>query len=297
MPQAKLTEMKDIFSATPKSLMDDFEGGSNLIDRMVRRSQWAFLLTGKDYIFDNPSLPVAGHGVELPSGDIWTPILAPHVSSLAPVIASVGRIEAVAHPGADPLRGTGWLVRPDLVVTNRHCVAGLRDEVASGEVKMSIDFKGEAGSAEELRFPVTAVEWFKPHAKAPNLDLAFIRIDRGSHPDVDLQVIELAEGAAVGDTILTIGYPQVPGQLYEPAFLFSVFHGVFGVKRLSPGRVVEVMPEQIFHNCTTLGGSSGAAIVDLTTGRAVAINTSENPPHNVSIPASTIRAHLEAHFP
>ncbi|WP_315816255.1 hypothetical protein [Paraflavitalea speifideaquila] len=44
------------------------------------------------------------------------------------------------------------------------------------------------------------------------------------------------------------------------------------VKRLAPGKITNVTPTRIFHNCSTLGGCSGSAVIDLNTGNAVGLH-------------------------
>lgn len=125
-------------------------------------------------------------------------ILAPALAALTTTTASVGRLELTTGDDEETLRGTGWLIRPDMVVTNRHVVAGLKERVASHEIDLRIDFLGEYGSSAELEFPVTGVEWFEPYESAPNLDLAFVRIDRTAVPELALAPLDLADETHVG---------------------------------------------------------------------------------------------------
>lgn len=56
--------------------------------------------------------------------------------------------------------------------------------------------------------------------------------------------------------------------------MYRLFEGIFDVKRLQPGQVMELLPESstLLHDCSTLGGNSGSCVVDLTTNRAVALH-------------------------
>ncbi len=294
--QAKqLLRLRDELALSPSLLNPD---NTAFYERLVQRSGWGYVLTGLEKSFDQPSypLPAQQHPLVLPE-DKWHDQLTPHLPSLTAAAASVGRLDLV-RDGASSFCGTGWLVRPDLVVTNRHIVAGLRDDLAQGLISLKIDFFGEQGNPATCAFPVTAVEWFVPHHDEPNLDLAFVRIDRAAGPAVDVKPLELApsDDLEVGDAVCTIGFPAIPGQTYDADNFRLAFGGVFGVKRLSPGRVSGITGF-VRHNCTTLGGSSGSPILDLETARVVAFNVGEDIDANLALPARVVRQHLAANFP
>src|SRR5262249_27243842 len=54
----------------------------------------------------------------------------------------------------------------------------------------------------------------------------------------------------------------------------SVFGEVYDKKRLAPGQIMSVGPEELEHDCSTLGGNSGSPVVRLGTGEVVGLHFS-----------------------
>jgi hypothetical protein len=76
-------------------------------------------------------------------------------------LQSVGRIEVKGHPAMDWI-GTGWLVAPDVVITNRHVAKEFsrqsgRSWVFEPGMKGRIDFHEEFGGGPALEFSLTEV--------------------------------------------------------------------------------------------------------------------------------------------
>jgi endonuclease G len=53
-----------------------------------------------------------------------------------------------------------------------------------------------------------------------------------------------------------------------------IYGKIYNKKRLAPGAVTSIEPKRILHNCTTLGGNSGSAVIDLDTGEALGLHCS-----------------------
>ena len=78
----------------------------------------------------------------------------------------------------------------------------------------------------------------------------------------------------VGHDIFVVGYPAFDGR--NPSDVQqNLFDGHFGVKRLQPGQLQGGMKTSSFakmvpaatHDCSTLGGNSGSAVIDLEPAR------------------------------
>ena len=54
----------------------------------------------------------------------------------------------------------------------------------------------------------------------------------------------------------------------------QIYGQMYDFKRLAPGEVTSVESGRILHNCTTLGGNSGSAVIDLASGRALGLHFS-----------------------
>ena len=69
-----------------------------------------------------------------------------------------------------------------------------------------------------------------------------------------------------------------------------IFGNVYEKKRLAPGQVTNVGPDELQHDCSTLGGNSGSPVINMKTGEAVGLHFSglflES---NFAVPAPKVR--------
>lgn len=249
-----------------------------------------------------PALLIRDGAVQLdtPEGDDWWE-LGHQGAVLAPIIAGVGRIDlAGSHVG------TGFLVAPDLVLTNRHVAEVIAKAFRkdAGEVWLMkaggavIDFVREAGSERRLPFAIRSVLAAGPDPidmrvdptrllDAALLQIAPTSLDGEAQPAPLPLLPPGAQANAEAGEILSIGYPGGPG--FEPkgptpsteeqevmAALKRIFEMRYGVKRLSPGEIMSRAGrfpdgghDWVFtHDATTLGGASGSCVVRLLEGQA-----------------------------
>jgi endonuclease G len=104
-------------------------------------------------------------------------------------------------------------------------------------------------------------------------DLAFLQMAPNAEIPPPLPVLpdDLADEA----DIAVIGYPaQDPDAVPSAEVDRRLFRGVYDVKRLSPGQVLISDPGRWYftHDATTLGGSSGSAVLDLATGAVAGVH-------------------------
>jgi endonuclease G, mitochondrial len=200
-------------------------------------------------------------------------------------IAAVGRVELHRGDGVQSL-GSAWLVRDDIAVTNRHVAAEFRETVPRGEVMVSVDFLAERDVDESRERRVVGVDLVEGH------DLAFFRLaaDTAGAPPV----IALSEApVAVGQGVCTIGYPSNRLAHYDPVEARRRFSEPFDVKRLAPGRIVQVRLDRIDHDCATLSGNSGGVLLDVASGEAVGLHYGgERGVSNYSVPVAIVREWL-----
>lgn len=187
-------------------------------------------------------------------------------SSLQPVAYSIGAIFRVETKERKTLIGTGFVVAPGLLMTNRHVV----DMLTHGSGILApdgavVDFEQEADLLPEKEpVPIRSVV-----AMHPEHDLALLQI---ADPEADRRALSFAGGAAVrGDDIAVVGYP-VNDVVRNPMFVNALFNGRFGVKRAAPGDVVSTSERSLVHDCTTLGGNSGSPILLLATGEVAGVH-------------------------
>ncbi|WTW98962.1 serine protease [Streptomycetaceae bacterium NBC_01309] len=194
-------------------------------------------------------------------------------------LPGVGRIDLRNHRLA--WVGTGWVVAPEIVVTNRHVADQIAAAHASGfafrrtaggrRVHASLDWLREYGNPEESRFRVTEVVWMEPDA---SLDVALLRISpTGEDGEAAPAPIALmTEPAAVGDWVAVTGYPSHDSRA-DLEDQQRIFDGIYNHKRLAAGRITALeRDELVHHDATTLIGNSGSALVHLASGKAAALH-------------------------
>ncbi|MER7555872.1 serine protease [Nocardioides sp. NPDC126508] len=197
-------------------------------------------------------------------------------------IPSVGRIDLANH--AMDWCGTGWMVHPEIAVTNRHVAelfaaadgSAFPFRAAEGGrfVKASIDWRREYARPGEAVVRVEEVLWIEPDG-GPDLALLRVRAsdEDGNPAPVPITLMSQADvDDSVGSWVSVIGYPaQSPYN--DLADQQRIFDGIYGVKRVAPGAVMAVTPDgRLHHDATTLGGNSGSVVMDMVTGQAVGLH-------------------------
>jgi endonuclease G len=193
-------------------------------------------------------------------------------------IPSVGRIELPDHPSL-PYGGTGFVVGDDLLMTNRHVAEIFADGLGREELSFhagrsaSVDFLREHDRSATKLFRVKRIAMIHPY-----WDMALLVTEGLS--DVPALSVSVAKPEELqGREIVVIGYPALdPRNNME--LQSRIFAGVFNVKRLQPGRLrgreqLESFGHDVSaltHDSSTLAGNSGSAVIDVETGRVVALH-------------------------
>ena len=277
---------------------EGLEGGldrARLMDKVERMSEgvWAAGDPGFEAIIERFARPVMliqdgdfkPPGDNFPDSTIVRSRLEAGRAGLKAVIPSIGRIDLRNHR-MDWI-GTGWIVGPGLVVTNRHVVQefGAADgagfafrKAPGGRVVGAMIDRYSVDTVEESVdsiFEVKEILWIEPD---DGHDVGLVRIDADDRDDtpqppaVKLMSQGELDGLAVGAWIGVIGYPA-QSSLNDLRDQQRIFDGIYDVKRLAPGTVTALRPDGIlFHDATTLGGNSGSAVIDLTSGKAAALH-------------------------
>jgi V8-like Glu-specific endopeptidase len=218
-----------------------------------------------------------------PSSHEMTGRLETARSKLNRVIASTGRIDLRNHQLE--WVGTGWMVAPRIVVTNRHVAEEFGRAAGHGfafkrsfggrRAAAYLDWRQEYLQDEESRFRVEEITWIEPD---DSVDVALLLIrdvgEEGEKPPtaVSLMTEEEIKQLPVGTWIAVIGYPGYDSR-YDARDQQRIFDGIYNVKRLSPGQVTSFVDDQLlYHDATTLGGSSGSVVVDLASGKALGLH-------------------------
>ncbi len=228
-----------------------------------------------------PVLDVVRDTYTAPVG-YWSLLDDPAIrAALEAAIPSVGRIELPDDPRL-PYGGTGFVVGPHLVMTNRHVaelfasglgVDGLCFKPGQSSV---IDFREEVAAAKtaNIHVPVVSVEMIHPY-----WDMALLRVEGLPEAQASLTLGTLHPEDLNQRNIAVIGYPAFDSR--NPADVQNrVFEAHYDVKRLQPGTLTgrkqvlsfENRVRALKHNASTLGGNSGSAVIDLSTGAVVGLH-------------------------
>ena len=211
-------------------------------------------------------------------------LLAKAVTGIQAAIPSVGRVDLRNHRFG--WVGTGWMVGPNVAVTNRHVAQefataapngtfGFRAAADRREVKAAIDWRREYQRPDEHVVKVDEVMWIEPDG---GHDVALLHVsDTDEDGAATPHPIPLMAEAEIADTlaewVAVIGYPeQSPyNDLLDQQ---RIFDGIYGVKRLAPGTIMSLNNDSgtLEHDATTLGGNSGSVLVHLASGKAVGLH-------------------------
>jgi len=275
------------------------------VERMARGHE-ANLSASQEAIirkFARPVLYIQDGAIHVPDAlPLWQDRLREHRAQLERVLPSVGRIELDGHPRLT-WAGTGWLIAPRVVVTNRHVAVTFAHQRA-GAFELNADPVGEPLAArvdlcreherEHVRaYRVKEVLHIEPEGGP---DVALLRVASVDDDDRALPApIPLADADPETDQVVAaIGYAGWDGTRNAQSVMNRIFEGVYDVKRLHPGEIMRVEPDYANHDCSTLGGNSGSAVVDLSTGRAVALHyAGQYLLRNYAVKATTLRQILD----
>lgn len=201
---------------------------------------------------------------------------------IEPLIRGVGRLQLSGHPSYT-LVGTGFVCGGKCILTNRHVAQIFVEGVQSGQqltflpgVGCAIEMIAEVGSANTLQLDLS-----QPIAVSTLWDVALLRVEALPAGIVPLPLARSAPASISAGVAAIIGYPS-----YDPDQSFvdqaNIFRSVFDRKRLQPGKLNGYMNVMSFgrtvnaiaHDCSTLGGNSGSALISADTAQVVGIHFS-----------------------
>jgi endonuclease G len=230
---------------------------------------------------------------------VWRDRLVKTKDQIHRAVLATGRVEVQHHPTFDWI-GTGWLVRDDVIVTNRHVAQefsrrqGARFTFRQGTLgrtmKPSVDFLEEFRRSDERTFEIEDVLHIEDDSGP---DIALLRVKPGSGRPL-AQPISLSPHVPIANQqVATIGYPARDSRIPEQQLMEDIFGDVFDKKRLAPGQVIRTASGSVEHDCSTLGGNSGSVVIDLESGAAVGLHFAGRfLVANFAVPASVVEQRL-----
>lgn len=237
--------------------------------------------------FMRPVLFIRNGKIDLPDSNELKERIMKYKPLIEQPLNSVGRIELKNHQLQNI--GTGWLIAENIIATNRHvaelfCLKGgsggfggsFRRNFMGQPLVATIDFKEEyhtsPAAVNEFELEIEKVVYL-PDASRDLPDIALLKIKKS--PMQPAPIPFLKEKLHNEQHIGVVGYPlQDPRGVVDREMEKRIFGDVFGVKRYSPGKILDVPGEQWYflHDASTLGGNSGSLVQDMETGCAIGIH-------------------------
>lgn len=269
--------------------------------------------------FGRPALIVKDDSFESPQSVVWSRELNErnNKSHIDNAIPAVGRIE-LRDPSSilnEDYYGTAWLIKEDIIVTNRHVAIYFVNHSQSGKwqfrqsigsddtIKAKIDFKEEYNNSSQNEFEIIEILDIPTDSEDGYPDVAFFRIKKTNNHNTSLsKPITLSESnIGVDSPIVVIGYPAedrnrikrqaitVGKELEALASLDRTFNRIYDVKRIQPGYIKSSNAKFITYDSTTSNKNSGSVVLDVNTGEAVGIHFDAMfQVHNIAIPSTVL---------
>jgi V8-like Glu-specific endopeptidase len=194
--------------------------------------------------------------------------------------------------------GTGILVGPGVIMTNRHVMESFAETLP--KTSRGPDFQMTANASivfedhvteDSIRFKINAViaagaAQIGRYVDLTKLDMAFLSVETSNASGHLPDPIKPQNVPSKGDFVAVIGYPAQPnlsaavdpgtGKVSEEMIdvLWKIYGTKWGVKYISPGEIMHSTGNTpgdgqkwaFCHDCTTLGGNSGSAVIRLSNG-------------------------------
>lgn len=197
-------------------------------------------------------------------------------------VRSVGRINVPSMPSL-PYAGTGFVVGENLLMTNRHVASIFSQGLGDRKLQFipghnaAFDFYHELGQTTSESLTVESILMIHPW-----WDMALLKV-KGLAANRKPLVLSVTDPDSLVDReVVVIGYPG-----YDPngdeefqRIQNRIFRSAYYVKRFQPGlfkgrkeiKSFQNIVVAVTHDCSTLGGNSGSALIDLETGHVVGLH-------------------------
>ncbi len=204
---------------------------------------------------------------------------------IEPLIRGIGRVDITGHQKLT-YAGTAFLCGERRVITNRHVSHFFAQGIGSGAqlsfipgITSAMDLKQEVNSNASIIVQVIA-----PVLIMEEWDIAVLEVGAVPGNVAPLPLAACAPADIENRMAAVIGYPALD-PFEDLIQQMQIFRSVFDKKRLQPGRLKGIEAVQSFghpvnalvHDCTTLGGNSGSAVIDVDTGKVVGIHFEGRP--------------------
>ena len=247
------------------------------------------IFAGSPLLAANVAAPLSAAG-HLTASNLQ--MLSGPFARLRPAYKATGRI-GYAQEGKpsseDYAFGTGFLVTPSHVMTNRH-VHGIYSQYLTGEDCGGIEFIAEKDKDASDFYAFDG----RPPLLIPGLDIAIYTLETPVKLREPIDLTSIPTESLDGRNIVVIGYPD-SFKTDDPDILAALEEDpIFAVKRISQGQIfrhstdidapygvqAKVVKDEktefpmpaISHNASTMTGNSGSPILDAKTGALLGVH-------------------------
>ncbi len=218
-------------------------------------------------------------GTPTPGHSLWTKLTSDAAlkQRIEKALPAIGRIELLWNTNI-PYGGTGFVVGRNLLMTNRHVAqifaSGLGDrnlQFINGRAA-GIDFKRDSAAGHV--FKILNIRMIHPY-----WDMAILEVEGLPENVTPLSLAVTDARDLLRQEVVAIGYPAFDNRNPEDV-QSDIMRSRFQVKRLQPGMLQGAFDTDSFgkivnaatHDCSTLGGNSGSALLDLATGEIAGLH-------------------------
>jgi hypothetical protein len=280
----------------------------------------AYALESVMRVRGRPALNVEGDSIEPingqkhPGSEFWITFRSDYENDLVSVASAAGAVMVKDRMGIQPnwVQGTSWLVKPDMVMTNRHVLfpplGGIRlarripgataTARFKADLEVTIDFSfDDREPGRKLTCPVREVLYVSEDADP--VDVALIRIgepvDAGQKLAAPLIV---SSDSSEYQYIYVMGHP---GKMPEvPENVLAVFGTPNERKRVSFGETIDSGvpgPNEFLHDASTIGGYSGGCVLPFLKKQVIGLHYYGDPlSGNRAFTAAALRQHAVGRF-
>lgn len=267
-----------------------------------------------------PALKVEGNRLESidltkhPGSGFWRTFVEEKEPNLIRAAGATGALIVRDRSGTlgTWVAGTAWLIKPDLVVTNRHVLLPdepgilLAERIPEAEtsarfktgVEVLIDFAFDSGTARERKYAAVDVP-FVCAAHDP-IDAALIRVNPVGTAFTPPQPLVLATTSPSSKYVYVVGHPGRVAAEELTKEIQAVFGNPDGRKRISLGELMPpdtAFPNDLLHDASTIGGYSGSSLFCLDSNEVAGLHYHGTfLDGNRAVPANALRRHALAKF-
>jgi len=221
-------------------------------------------------------------------GSSSLPLSLAAIKSAYDAVGRIGFAQEGKPIGEDESFGTGILISEKHILTNRHVWEMFKDRLVGNE-GTGIEFFGEKKSDKSDFIPFDG----NPPICIDGWDAAIFILSRTPENRQPVSMMPRPAAELNNLDIVVVGYPQAH-RITEEIAEVTEKDPIFGIKRYSEGKIfkhssddrnpygVEAFVEEVInsteympaicHNASTLGGSSGSAIICKKTGELIALH-------------------------